>query len=182
MIKDDDKDVLALLLERLEAENERLDRLEADNNRLAAKCIRLESEVRTLSAADPVPSSSGATQDRGDSPARVEHDQALTRALAPFSLPGKTETRGALRGAVDPCGNEISVEESVLVDVPYDGVTSVALRFEEVPVGEARVRDSFVIQLVRDPSGPWIVLAGITTGGNRGVAIDTSVRRPLTAD
>lgn len=84
--------------------------------------------------------------------------------------------------ALDPCGNEISVEESVLVDVPDDGVASVALRFEEVVVREARVRDSFVIQLVRDPTEPWIVLAAITADGDRGVAIDTSVRRRLAAD
>lgn len=81
--------------------------------------------------------------------------------------------------ALDPCGNEISVVESVLVDIPYNSVTSIALRFEEVVVREARVRDSFVIQLVPDPIEPWIVLAAINADGDRGVTIDASMRRRL---
>lgn len=84
--------------------------------------------------------------------------------------------------AVDAWGNEISVEQPVVVDVEYDGETSVALRFDEVVVTEGRVRDSFVIQLVRAPSEPWVVLAAITADGERGVAIDASVRRRLRAN
>ena len=84
--------------------------------------------------------------------------------------------------ALDPCGNEISVGESVLVEVPSDGASFVAVRFEEVVVREARVRDSFAIRWVGDPVEPWVVLAGITADGDKGLAIDCSVRRQLTLD
>lgn len=80
--------------------------------------------------------------------------------------------------ALDPCGNEISVDESVLIEVPSDGKSFVAVRFEVV-VGEARVRESFAIHSVRDPVEPWVPLAAITADGDKGLAIDCSVRRQL---
>jgi hypothetical protein len=81
--------------------------------------------------------------------------------------------------ALDPCGNEISVDESVPVEVPSDGTSFVVVRFEEVVVREARVRDSFAIHSVRDYVEPWILLAAITADGDKGLAIDCSVRRQL---
>jgi hypothetical protein len=84
--------------------------------------------------------------------------------------------------ALDPCGNEISVEESVLVEVPYEGMSFVVVGFEEIVVSEARVRDSFTIRSLRDPGEPWVVLAAITADRDNGLAIDTSVRRRLTPD
>ena len=81
--------------------------------------------------------------------------------------------------ALDPCGNEICVDESVLVEVPSDGTSFVVVRFEEVVVGEARVRDSFAIHSVRTPVEPWVLLAAITADGDKGLAIDCSVRRQV---
>ena len=98
------------------------------------------------------------------------------------SAPASEETQVSVAPgyALDPCGNEISVDESVLVEVPSDGTSFVVVRFEEVVVREARVRDSFTIQSVRDPAEPWVLLAAVTAGGDKGLAIDCSVRRLLT--
>ena len=84
--------------------------------------------------------------------------------------------------ALDPCGNEINVDESVVVEVPCDGRSFIALGFEEVVVREARVRESFVIRSIRDPGEPWVVLAAITADGDTGLAVDPSPRRRLTCD
>lgn len=84
--------------------------------------------------------------------------------------------------ALDPCGNEISVSDPVVVDVPDDGPTFLVLRFEETVVQEERVRDGFEIALVPDLHGPCVALAAISTGEADGLFIDDSVRRPLAVD
>ena len=82
--------------------------------------------------------------------------------------------------ALDQCGNEIFIGAPVIVDVPAQG--EVGVRFEEFVVSEGRVRDSFAIELVADPSQPWVALANVTVDGQGAVAIDPSVRRPLSLD
>ena len=94
----------------------------------------------------------------------------------------RTQVSVAPGYALGPCGNEISVDESVLVEVAPDGTSFVVVRFEEVVVGEARVRDSFAIHSVRDPVEPWVLLAAITADRDKGLAIDCSVRRQLALD
>jgi hypothetical protein len=84
--------------------------------------------------------------------------------------------------ALDPCGNEIIIGAPAIVDAPTEGEVALAVRFEECVVSEGRVRDSFVIQLLRDPGEPWVGLANVTVDDQGAVAIDSSVRRRLSLD
>jgi hypothetical protein len=96
--------------------------------------------------------------------------------------------------ALDACGNEIVVPTPVVVDVPDDRGTVVAVRFKDAVVGAGRVRDSFAVQLIDDRGEPWVVLATLTSddtgtcddAGTRddasAWAVDCSVRRPLGLD
>ena len=81
--------------------------------------------------------------------------------------------------ALDPCGNEISIEETVSVQVPKAGRFYLAVRFDEFDVSDRRARDSYVIDVLDEPTEPWVVLAAVTVDDDQAVSIDSSVRRRL---
>lgn len=114
---------------------------------------------------------------------RLLHGWGVVSGLevSPVGLDG-TQVSVTPGYAIDPGGNEISVDAPVVIDVATDGILILAARFDEELVAEGRARDGFVIDLVCEAGEPWVDLAAITVTDGQVVALDPTIRRPLSLD